>query len=259
MGIDDDPASVIHAVHCWSPPMALATSTTPFPVDEFEQIAEELLARVLDRAPPGSVTRTSETVLAVSFAATLLERAAEADLLVIGSGARSTADRLLGSVTTQCAQNTPCPLVAVPAEPVGGDTIVAAFDGSDASKPALEWAAAVAARRSRPLRVVGVWEAVNVMGAPRLAADAELLAEQVELELRDQVRAVIGDAVDGAELRAIRQEGRVASVLVEQAADAGLLVVGSRGRGGFTGLLLGSVSQRCLETSDVPVAVVRAG
>jgi nucleotide-binding universal stress UspA family protein len=150
-------------------------------------------------------------------------------------------------------------MVAVPEDPVGGDAVVAAFDGSDEARPALEWAAAVATRRRRPLRVVGVWESAGSLIGPAPVADDTLLAEQVELGFGDQVRSVIGDVVDGADLRTVRQRRHVADVLIEHSADAGLLVVGSRGRGGVTGLLLGSVSQRCLEASAVPVAVVRNG
>jgi nucleotide-binding universal stress UspA family protein len=77
---------------------------------------------------------------------------------------------------------------------------------------------------------------------------AETVAEQALAALREQTEGVDVERVTG--------EGQAAHVLLEQARDADLLVVGSRGRGGFTGLLLGSVSQQVAHHAPCPVVVV---
>jgi nucleotide-binding universal stress UspA family protein len=135
--------------------------------------------------------------------------------------------------------------------------IVVGVDGSDESKGALHWALAEAALRDSKVRVVHAWwsRPALVPGAPLIAADWELLRKGAEEYVQGFVEAnadptdldVVADAVHGAP----------ADVLVQAAKGAELLVVGSRGHGGFAGLLLGSVSQQCVHHAPCPVVIVR--
>ncbi|MFV2039934.1 MAG: universal stress protein, partial [Acidimicrobiales bacterium] len=74
--------------------------------------------------------------------------------------------------------------------------------------------------------------------------------------LADQLRDDIGDAVDSVELRPVGGSD-VVDELLRESRDSSLLAIGSRGLGGFKGLLLGSISHRCLEVAPLPVAIVR--
>ncbi|MFJ8472501.1 universal stress protein [Kitasatospora sp. NPDC094011] len=134
-------------------------------------------------------------------------------------------------------------------------TVVAGVDGSAASTVAARWAAEEALRRGAPLRLVHAWpwltDGVSSFAEPD---DLPAAAQRTLAEAADAVRAdhpdlaVHTDAVLDAPV-----DGLVAA-----AADAGLLVLGSRGHGGFAGLLLGSVGMAVAGRSEVPVVVVRA-
>jgi nucleotide-binding universal stress UspA family protein len=128
--------------------------------------------------------------------------------------------------------------------------IVVGVDGSEGSACALQWALDEAARRHARLDVVHVWNypwVVAPRGRRRPGWDARNVAVAREV-LADATRTVpVGpDAVDA---RRILGEGPAAEVLLRAAVGADLLVVGSRGRGGFVGLLLGSVSHQCAQHS----------
>ena len=136
------------------------------------------------------------------------------------------------------------------------ETIVVGVDGSACSLAALRWAVDEAKLRNAGLRVVHAWsyphvstyhEAAHVMRLP-LAESAEALVERVV----DQVTEKAGDVEVASEV----VESPAAEALIEAAADASLLVVGSRGLGGFRGLLLGSVSQQCAHHAPCPVVIV---
>ena len=136
--------------------------------------------------------------------------------------------------------------------------IVVGFDGSDASHPALEFALEEARLRGAPLRIVTAWEvpAIEYVGAavvptPDLAEEAEHRAR----EAIDEALAEIG-AHDGVEIETVVVPGHAPDVLVEQARDAALLVVGSRGHGTLAGLVLGSVSHAVAHRSTRPVVIV---
>ena len=102
-----------------------------------------------------------------------------------------------------------------------------------------------------------VWERLNWSTGPRLV-DPDLSDEDRALEqLRALVEASAADALDRTDYRSVHADRHVSDHILDAAEGAGLLVVGSRGRGGFAGLLLGSVSQRCLEAAEIPVAIVR--
>lgn len=138
--------------------------------------------------------------------------------------------------------------------------IVVGIDGSDHSKRALEWALAEARLRAAPLSVVYAWMlpvyATGYGFAPGALIDPVAMADAAKDQLDATIDEVIGDAKDVAvERKAV--EGMAAQVLVDEAAGADLLVVGSRGHGGFAGLLLGSVSQQCAHHASCPVVIIR--
>ncbi|MFJ8082162.1 universal stress protein [Streptomyces sp. NPDC096205] len=133
--------------------------------------------------------------------------------------------------------------------------ITAGVDGSDESLAALAWAAREAVRRGRPLRVVQGWEY-----EPHEALDGD----------RDTQARWAGEAVStaarkaaerhpGLEVTADAVEGPVVDLLVAAAAEAELLVLGSRGHGPVVGFLLGSVGQQVIAEAARPVVLVRAG
>ena len=138
-------------------------------------------------------------------------------------------------------------------------TILVGVDGSPGSRSALTWAAAEAADHQADLVVVNVWEQVLLpaMGGPSVPHQtvprpAELAADNLHAIITDE----LGEDPPVPVLPRVKQ-GNPAEVLIEESADADLLVVGTRGRGGFAGLVLGSVSQHVAAYAKCPVAVVR--
>jgi nucleotide-binding universal stress UspA family protein len=137
--------------------------------------------------------------------------------------------------------------------------IVVGIDGSEPSKQALRWALGEARLRGASLRVVYAWTMPVYFGygvTPAAVLDPQSLRAAANENLDETVAEVVGGAKDvSIERKAV--EGLAAQALVEEAKDADLLVVGSRGHGGFTGLLLGSVSQQCAHHAPCPVVIVR--
>ena len=138
--------------------------------------------------------------------------------------------------------------------------VVVGVDGSRGSAAALRVAAEEAAQRGLPLRIVCAWEPaagtyVGEAFAPTADGfvEAEHHAEEV---LRTALERVAADAA--IETEALAVEGSPAKVLIEQARDAVLLVVGSRGRGAAASLLLGSVSQKLSHHAPCPLVIVPA-
>ncbi|HEU5362892.1 MAG TPA: universal stress protein [Gaiellaceae bacterium] len=139
--------------------------------------------------------------------------------------------------------------------------IVVGVDQSEGAKAALRFALEEAKLRRATLRVVHAWQygyigATGVEGAyPALGGDIKELRAGAETALAETLRESIPEA-DTVEIERRVVEGRPAAVLVAESRDADLLVVGSRGHGGFTGLLLGSVSQQCAHHAACPVVIV---
>jgi nucleotide-binding universal stress UspA family protein len=144
-------------------------------------------------------------------------------------------------------------------------TIVVGVDASEGARAAYRWAVAEARLRRGRLRAVYAWTLsyprgdgygyligptdVFPSGGP---SDQRRAAEQV----LERATAHMLFETDGVELESEVIQGPAADVLVDAAADADLLVVGSRGHGGFVGLLLGSVSQQCAHHASCPVVIV---
>jgi nucleotide-binding universal stress UspA family protein len=137
--------------------------------------------------------------------------------------------------------------------------IVVGVDGSDESKEALRWALEESRLRQATLRAVNAWSFPTIFGPtpiPPEMFDANLIKENAEKTLADAV-AEVGGEDPHAYIERVVREGPAAQVLVNASADADLLVVGSRGHGGFAGLLLGSVSQQCAHHAPCAVVIVR--
>jgi nucleotide-binding universal stress UspA family protein len=153
------------------------------------------------------------------------------------------------------------------------NTIVVGVDGSEGSVVALRWALDEARLRGTSVRVVHAYRSPQLplteaqlgvaggMGMPVVVDEGgEELRRTVETQARgvidESVRGAGEDAVDGLEIERVALEGPPAQTLIEAGRGAELLVVGSRGHGGFVGLLLGSVSQQCAHHPPCPVVIL---
>ncbi|MER7134123.1 universal stress protein [Streptosporangium saharense] len=209
------------------------------------------------RAPGVTVTTSLETGKPVE----VLRREAEgAEQLVIGSRGRGGfAGLLLGSVSLSLAGHVDTPVVVVRGEEheERGEILVG-FDGSPESEAALEYAFEEAARRGARLRALHGWQ-LPVMAVGSVAYTP--LIEDIsgtEERLATEILAPWRERYPGVEVRQAVLFEHPVLALNEASATADLVVVGSRGLGGFGSAVLGSVSHGVLHHAACPVAVVRA-
>jgi nucleotide-binding universal stress UspA family protein len=133
---------------------------------------------------------------------------------------------------------------------------VVGVDGSDDSRMALRWAAAVGSAAGIPIRAVQSW--THPRSAVLPIAPVPLSADDMDDQSQQAIDAVVTDTLGssaGVTTRVLR--GSPAGALLQTVTPESVLVLGSRGLGGFSGLLLGSVSQECVEYASCPVVVVR--
>ena len=139
--------------------------------------------------------------------------------------------------------------------------IIVGVDGSDSSRAALRWAYDEAVHHGASITVVTTWVPPTMpMTPPYGSLPTEGYAEQPRvdaLELLERFTADFEERTPAVDLRTSVEEGNPAKVLIERSREADLLVVGSRGHGGFAGMLLGSVSQHLVAHAECPVVVVR--
>lgn len=139
--------------------------------------------------------------------------------------------------------------------------IVVGVDGSESARAALAWALAEGRLRGDEVCVLSAWffspAAYGSMGYVPPVADESFkrAAEQAVDETLD----ALADSAKGVRVKKMIVEGSAARVLVEAAKDADLLVVGSRGHGTLTGMLLGSVSHHVALHAECPVVIIRHG
>ena len=136
----------------------------------------------------------------------------------------------------------------------GSPHVVVGVDGSQPSRAALSWALQYAALAGASVEAVMSWSypASYAMGTMVTDWNPEADARQL---LADTVTDVLAGAISPTLTQVVR-EGNAAQVLLDETKDAQLLVVGSRGHGGFAGLLLGSVSASCAAHAECPVLVI---
>jgi nucleotide-binding universal stress UspA family protein len=196
-------------------------------------------------------------------AGTLVQASRAGGLVVVGArGHGGFAGLSIGSVAAQIAAHASCPVMVVrgasrelPDMPAPGP-IVVGIDRSEHDRAALAFAFEEAALRGVPVICVYVWWFADDVGEKRDEYDDAVLdaaAGRVVAEATADVARRYPDVP--LEHRPIR-DTNPSAVLIEQSADAGLVVVGCRGRGGFASLLLGSVGRDLTGHADAPVAVV---
>ncbi|MCZ2826222.1 MULTISPECIES: universal stress protein [unclassified Modestobacter] len=192
----------------------------------------------------------------------LVQVAEGASLLVVGSRGRGAVrSTLLGSVALHCSAHASCPVVVVhPQEPAGPAHVVVGLDGSAPSRAALVHAAAMAAELGAEVEGVAAWR------MPTYWSYGAVLQMESATDLRDaaarRAQEMVTEAL-GPEPRLpvsiMTVQGTAGDALVERAAGAALLVVGSRSRSRLSGMLLGSVALHCVVHGRCPVLVVHPG
>jgi nucleotide-binding universal stress UspA family protein len=257
---------LLHAYDMPSMPLAPATPpSTADPAAHARRAGEAVLTSTVEVAHHhgGDIDVTSQLCIG-GAAPALIDASAECDLIAVGSRGRGGfTGMLLGSVSVQVSAHAHCPTVVVRDQPPAAGPVVAGVDGSDAARTALAFAFAEARRLGTTLIAVHAWSLPLPTG-PADATAVSLADDHTRSQYHDAARHVLTDA-----LAAFRQQhptvpvdeplimGSPVGALLEATDDPAMIVVGSRGRGGFTGLLLGSTSQSMLHHANCPVAVVR--
>ena len=201
----------------------------------------------------------------VSPVVALARESVDAALVVLGSrGLGGFSGLVLGSTAVQLAGRARCPLVVIRGEHDGPvvttGPVVVGVDGTEVGEDAIAFAFAEASARGAELVVVQAWsdlvlEAAYAAGGAA-AFDLDRLQQQSEKLLAERLAGWQEKYPDVHITREVVRD-RAARALLRHATDAQLLVVGTRGRGGFSGLLLGSTSQHMLHHAACPVAIVR--
>lgn len=220
---------------------------------EARKVAEDMVRGVVEIS-------VDDVVVAENIVAALVDRSTTSRLVVVGCrGLGPIGRRLLGSVTAGLIRHAHCPVAVVHDESKASALatrapVVVGVDGSPCSEKALEFAFDEASRRGAPLLAVHAWSDAGVAGYPGVQWD----------DLRVQAEERLAERLAGWQERYpdvhVKREvvlDRPDRRLLKRSEIAQLTVVGSHGRGGFVGLLLGSVSTTVAETAECPVVVVR--
>lgn len=231
-------------------------------LSEAQEASEQMLQAETEYARSlGFAGKISGTAVVGHPIAEIEEASKRADLLILGAhGGSRFAGSFFGTRAVKAAATAHCPVAVIPkhqAQPGGG--VVVGVDGSEASKKAISFAAEEASRGGVPLIAVYAW-------MPPLTPGLEYLwSEELVESQRSAAEEAIAIGVAGLaerypdlEIRREIVQSPPVSALVQTAGHAELLVVGSRGRGGISRLLLGSVSHGVLQALPCPVIVTRA-
>lgn len=218
--------------------------------------ARKLVNANLDDAKPHEI-RTE--ILYSDIVPALIDASKDASMVVVGSQGLGALGRvLLGSVTTGLLHHARCPVAVIHSNagvaPAADAPVLVGTDGSPASEAAIKLAFDEASRRGVSLVALHAWSDVGVF--PMLGMDwrdseaegHEILAERL---------AGFHEQYPGVHVRRVIVCDRPSRWLLEEAKQAQLVVLGSRGRGGFAGMLLGSVSSHVAQAATVPVIVTR--
>ncbi|MCF4139443.1 universal stress protein [Streptomyces sp. Tue 6430] len=259
--------AVLRIVHAFVwPAMHVPTGPSPLgpPEGGIRNMVDRLTAEAVERARATAPDVDVRHAVVPGEPLTVLEaQSREAELVVVGSrGMGGFVGLLVGSTAVHLAAHGRCPVLVVREAAHADGPVVVGVDGSAAGRRAVDFAFAEAELRKAPLVALHAWTTWNApLPAPQdasepyanppgaLAGEEGRLLSEALAGCRERYPGVV---VDHKVVHAGTREA-----LIEASRSAQLLVVGARGRGGFTGLLLGSVSQALLHHAHCPVAVVR--
>ncbi len=281
VGVDDSPAAMaavdwaaheavlrsipLNLVHAVSPSLTtwweapLSPGLAQWQKDHGHRLVADAVKIAEKICQPGGLSQIRTEVLSSAAVPTLTDLSKDAELLVVGSAGSSRPGRQLGSVGSGVLRHAHCPVAIIhDGDPLLQNerqaAVLVGIDGSPASELATAIAFDEAARRNVELVALHTWSDVDISGWPGLDWPAtRSMAEQVVAERLAGWREQYPDV----KVRWIIARDQPAHQLVTHAADAQLLVVGSRGRGGFGGMLVGSVSEAVAQLARTPVIVAR--
>lgn len=234
-------------------------AATPWLGDLAEDLVEE--ARRYAEANADGLTLAVESSVE-SPAAMLVRASHEAQLVVVGRGHHGAASEFfVGSTSAQVVAHAKCPVVVVDQSWDRGNhgPIVVAVDGSPANESALAFAFERASTLRVPIVAVHAWwlDAPDRFGLTWLSEEQIATIKEAHGRLLEDSVAPWSDKYPDVEVHSLLVRGEPVESIVQESDDAQLIVVGSRGHGGFTGLLLGSVSQGLLHHErPCPLVVV---
>lgn len=254
----------VEPVSVWQYPwwafVPTATSTVfPLNEDEFDAVARGLVDESLEGLDRGDVRDT--VIVHGSAGPALVSAGSEASLIVVGTrGHGKLVSGLVGSVSRHCVSHATVPVAVIPADTPPDDrfqSVVVGFDGSGHAERALEWALDNTPPATE-IKIVHVWNPSATATAQTTAMTSEQLSAQSSAivdEAIERLRTRPGSA--DRQLTAHSESGDPRAVLRSISQRADLVVVGARGRGGVTHLLLGSVSSALANQPAAATVVVR--
>ncbi len=257
------PLTVVHAVTTpaatW-PPMPYPDSVAVRLEDRGRNIIAHAVKVAEDAMPTERKVEINRELIFSSPALTMIKTSDEAEMVVVGSSGRGLLARgLLGSVSSTVVRHAHCPVAVIRDEdPLMPDPrhapVLVGIDGSPASELATAIAFDEASRRGVDLMALHAWSDVKVFELPGL--DLSALVSEAERGMAERLAGWQERYPDVTVKRVVVCD-RPAPQLIEKSEAAQLVVVGSHGRGGFTGALLGSVSNAVVHGVRMPVIVAR--
>jgi nucleotide-binding universal stress UspA family protein len=251
-------------VFAWTDEIVIGPGSEAHYRDTLLERAHGLLAEAAEAAERQQPTIDVEQQLVVGFPIDVLSAEAErAHLMVVGDRGMSRVEGLLaGSVASALAAHAPCPVVVVrgaerdPSQ-LASMPVVVGVDLPSTSAAAIEFAMEAAAARSAAVVAVHAWSPkILLPGMATIMAEWNLLETEERRALSEEM-AGWAEKFPAVPVEVIVSRDGPAHSLLATAARAQLIVVGSRGRGDFAGLVLGSVSNALVHRAPCPVAVVR--
>ncbi|MEB3019806.1 universal stress protein [[Mycobacterium] crassicus] len=278
VGVDGSPSSVaavdwaahtavlhnmeLSLVHVLAPQVVMTFPETPMPPgytewqrEQGERHLREAVTVAEDHLGPGQ--RIEAQTVVGSTVPMLVDASRDVARLVVGSRGHGRLRRsLLGSVSSSLVRHAHCPVAVIhegPPHPAEAPVVVG-IDGSPVSESATALAFEEASLRGVELVAVYAWHDTGMLDFPGI--DMAAMASDGELALAERL-AGWRERYPDVTVRRVVVGDRPADQLIEQSQEAQLVVVGSHGRGGFTGMLLGSVSLAVVQSAHAPVLVVR--